>query len=84
MFYLYVLSSAGFSQETDSDGESIRSDTKTIKSASEMNGRNHGDTRSVSTISSSDSNHSDVEVDRSRKVYSRAMMSTSYCQVSHC
>ena len=103
------------SQETDSDAESLMSDTKTILSPGESwpdqrahhrlgNGRLPGDTQSVCSLSSrtvsdsSDSHHSDVEVcilrtgeldgnckkyclqvERSRKIYNRALMSMSIC-----
>ena len=56
----------GLSQETDSDAESIRSDTNTVKSYDSDNVLNGFDehrnslTRTVST--SSDSNMSDAEV----------------------
>jgi len=97
----------GLSQETDSDAESIRSDTNTIKSPESeskcfddsLNGFH--DSKSSNTISkqsegpadawslsslasrtlsdSSDSNMSDVEVDKSHKIYS-CTMSSSYCK----
>ena len=74
----YYICSPDVSQETDSDAESILSDTKTILSPGEMrvehprvNSRLPGDTQSVCSLSlssrtvsdsSDDSHHSDVEV----------------------
>ena len=95
LYYNIGKLSLGLSQETDSEGESIRSDTNTIKSPSEWetSGRDHrktnGQTQSVCSISSqtvsdsSDSNHSDVEVEKSHKMYNRTIMSVSCCQVNH-
>ena len=78
----------GLSQETESDADSILSDTNTVKSGDLQRGLMRGSVSSLSLSSrtlseSSEDNRSDVEVDKSRKLYNRTAMTSSYCQVNH-
>ena len=85
MLFSLISSFTGLSQETDSDAESIRSDTNTVKSNDsdpiENGFDDHRNSLTRTVSDSSDSNMSDAEVKKSIRF---KISKTAYCQVDKC